>query len=118
MSIIGGGLESALAQLAQAQQSVAKDKDRERAASESSRRISDSVRLRVAGVEEADAVRGSGREAVNPKVMISALVRRMNRRTRFPMMGVPRTSGSISLPEDRDIIVSSTTKLFGIGHAQ
>ena len=62
MSIIGGGLESALAQLAQAQQSVAKDKDRERAASESSRRISDSVRLRVAGVEEADAVRGSGRE--------------------------------------------------------
>ncbi|HAW95380.1 MAG TPA: hypothetical protein DCX60_03800 [Phycisphaerales bacterium] len=62
MSIIGGGLESSLAQLAQAQQSVAKDKDRERAASESSRRISDSVRLRVAGVEEADAVRGSGRD--------------------------------------------------------
>ncbi len=60
--MIGGGLESALAQLAQAQQSVAKDKDRERAASESSRRISDSVRLRVAGVEEADAVRDPGHE--------------------------------------------------------
>ena len=57
MSMIGGGLENALAQLAQAQQSVAKDKDRERAASESSRRISDSVRLRVAAVEEADVVR-------------------------------------------------------------
>ena len=62
MSMIGGGLENALAQLAQAQQSVAKSKDRERAASESSRRISDSVRLRVAGVEEADAVRKSARE--------------------------------------------------------
>ena len=62
MSMIGGGLENALAQLAQAQQSVAKSKDRERAASESSRRISDSVRLRVAGVEEADAVRKSDRE--------------------------------------------------------
>lgn len=60
--MIGGGLESALAQLAQAQQSVAKEKDRERAASESSRRISDSVRLRVAGVEEADAVRAAGRD--------------------------------------------------------
>ena len=58
--MIGGGLENALAQLAQAQQSVAKSKDRERAANESSRRISDSVRLRVAGVEEADAVRKSG----------------------------------------------------------
>ena len=62
MSMIGGGLENALAQVAQAQQSVAKDKDRERAASESSRRISDSVRLRVAAVEEADAVRDPGRE--------------------------------------------------------
>lgn len=62
MSMIGGGLENALAQLAQAQQSVAKSKDRERAASESSRRISDSVRLRVAGVEEADALRKPGRE--------------------------------------------------------
>ena len=60
--MIGGGLENALAQLAQAQQSVAKSKDRERAASESSRRISDSVRLRVAGVEEADAVRKSGQD--------------------------------------------------------
>jgi hypothetical protein len=62
MSMIGGGLENALAQVAQAQQSVAKDKDRERAASESSRRISDSVRLRVAAVEEADAVRDPGHE--------------------------------------------------------
>ena len=62
MSMIGGGLENALAQLAQAQQSVAKDKDRERAASESSRRISDSVRLRVAAVEEADAVRDPGQD--------------------------------------------------------
>lgn len=60
--MIGGGLENALAQLAQAQQSVAKDKDRERAASESSRRISDSVRLKVAAVEEADAVRDPGQE--------------------------------------------------------
>jgi len=60
--MIGGGLENALAQLAQAQQSVAKSKDRERAASESSRRISDSVHLKVAGVEEADAVRRSGRD--------------------------------------------------------
>lgn len=59
--MIGGGLENALAQLAQAQQSVAKSKDQERAASESSRRISDSVRLRVAAVEEADAMRKSGR---------------------------------------------------------
>ena len=62
MSMIGGGLENALAQVAQAQQSVAKDKDRERAASESSRRISDSVRLRVAAVEEADVVRDPGQK--------------------------------------------------------
>ena len=47
-----------MAQLAQAQQSAAEGRDRERAASESARRAGDSVRLKVAGLEHPGAVRG------------------------------------------------------------
>ena len=57
MSFIGGGIEASLAQLAQVQQAAAQGKDRERAAGESARRASDSVLLRVAGLEHSDAVR-------------------------------------------------------------
>lgn len=57
MSFIGGGIEASLAQLAQVQQAAAEGKDRERAASESARRASDSVLLRVAGLEHPGAVR-------------------------------------------------------------
>lgn len=58
MSFIGGPIESSMAQLAQAQQLAAEGRDRERAASESARRAGDSVRLRVAGLEDPAAVRG------------------------------------------------------------
>ena len=57
-----GGIESSLASLAQVQRSVAESKDRERASSASARRVADSVRLRVGGVEHPDAVRGSNND--------------------------------------------------------
>lgn len=57
MSFIGGGIEASLAQLAHVQQAAAEGKDRERAASESARRTSDSVLLRVAGLEHPGAAR-------------------------------------------------------------
>ena len=58
MSFIGGPIETSMAQLAQAQQTAAEGRDRERAASESARRAGDSVKLRVAGLEHPAAVRG------------------------------------------------------------
>ena len=58
MSTIGSPIETSLLQTTQAQQKAARTRDRERAeASERSRRIADLVELRVAGVEEASAVR-------------------------------------------------------------
>lgn len=57
MSFIGGGIEASLAQLAQVQQAAAEGKDRERAAGESARRASDSVLLRVAGLDDSNAIR-------------------------------------------------------------
>ena len=57
MPFIGGGIETSLAQLAQAQRVAAEGKDRERAAGESARRAADSVQLRVAGVENAASAR-------------------------------------------------------------
>jgi len=57
MSFIGGGIEASLAQLAQVQQAAAEGKDRERAAGESARRASDSVLLRVAGLDDSNATR-------------------------------------------------------------
>ena len=57
MSFIGSGIEASLAQLAQVQRSAAESKDRERASSESARRVADSVRLRVGGIEHLDAAR-------------------------------------------------------------
>ena len=57
MSFIGGPIEASLAQLAQAQRSAAEGRDREKASSESARRASDSVTLKVAGLEHVSAVR-------------------------------------------------------------
>jgi hypothetical protein len=57
MSFIGGPIEASLAQLAQAQRSAAEGRDREKASSESARRASDSVTLKVAGLEDVSAVR-------------------------------------------------------------
>lgn len=59
MSFFGGGIEASLASLAQVQRAVAEGKDRERASSASARRVADSVRLRVGGIEHPDAVRKS-----------------------------------------------------------
>jgi hypothetical protein len=57
MSFIGGPIEASLAQLAQAQRSAAEGRDREKASSESARRASDSVTLKVAGLEHVSSVR-------------------------------------------------------------
>ena len=59
MSFFGGGIEASLASLAQVQRAVAEGKDRERASSASARRVADSVRLRVGGIEHPDAIRKS-----------------------------------------------------------
>lgn len=50
-------IESSLLQAAQAQQSASKARDKERAASDRSRRYRDLVDLRVDGVETSEAVR-------------------------------------------------------------
>lgn len=57
MSVIGSPIETSALQAAQAQQTAAKARDKERAASERARRWQDQVDLRVAGVESAEAVR-------------------------------------------------------------
>lgn len=57
MSTIGSPLETSLLQAAQAQQVASKTRDREKAASESTRRYADQIDLKVAGVETADAIR-------------------------------------------------------------
>lgn len=67
MSFIGSGIEASLAQLAQVQRSAAESKDRERASSESARRVADSVRLRVGGIEHLDAVRRSDNDDLEKK---------------------------------------------------
>lgn len=67
MSFIGSGIEASLAQLAQVQRSAAESKDRERASSESARRVADSVRLRVGGIEHADAVRRADNDDLEKK---------------------------------------------------
>ena len=59
MSFFSGTIETSLAQLAQTQRTAAEGRDRERARSETARRASDSVTLRVAGLEHPAAVRGS-----------------------------------------------------------
>ena len=59
MSFFGSGIEASLASLAQVQRAVAEGKDRERASSASARRVADSVRLRVGGIEHPDAIRKS-----------------------------------------------------------
>ncbi|MCA9296051.1 MAG: hypothetical protein KC983_06025 [Phycisphaerales bacterium] len=57
MSVIGSPIETSLLQAAQAQQTAATRKDRERAKSESTRRREDQVDLRVAGLESDAAVK-------------------------------------------------------------
>ena len=67
MSFIGSGIEASLAQLAQVQRSAAESKDRERASSESARRVADSVRLRVGGIEHLDAARRADNDDLEKK---------------------------------------------------
>ncbi len=67
MSFIGSGIEASLAQLAQVQRSAAESKDRERASSESARRVADSVRLRVGGIEHLDAARRADNDDLEQK---------------------------------------------------
>ena len=57
MSTIGSPLNTSLIQTAQAQQTVSKARDRERAATERTKRYQDMLQLRVAGVESAEAAR-------------------------------------------------------------
>ncbi len=57
MSTIGSPILTSLLQVAQAQQVVSKARDRERRASDQTRRFQDLVDLRVAGLETAEAVR-------------------------------------------------------------
>ena len=57
MRTIGSPLLTSLLQVAQAQQVVSKARDRERRASDQTRRFQDLVDLRVAGLETAEAVR-------------------------------------------------------------
>ena len=58
MSTIGSPIESSLVQAAQAQQVASKKRDRDRGGeAESARRLRDLVDIRVAGVEQAGAVR-------------------------------------------------------------
>lgn len=57
MSTIGSPIETSLLQAAQAQQTAAKAKDKERAASEPARRFQDLVDLKVAGIEDSEAIR-------------------------------------------------------------
>ena len=67
MSFFGGTIETSLAQLAQSQRTAAEGKDRERALGESARRASDSVTLKVAGLEHVSAVRGSENDDLEEK---------------------------------------------------
>ncbi len=57
MSTIGSPILTSLLQAAQAQQVVSKARDRERRASDQTRRFQDLVDLHVAGLETAQAVR-------------------------------------------------------------
>ncbi len=58
MSVIGSPIETSLLQAAQAQQAASKARDKEKAARDSSaRRFQDVIELRVAGVENAEALR-------------------------------------------------------------
>ncbi|MGI9014062.1 MAG: hypothetical protein ACR2GY_07420 [Phycisphaerales bacterium] len=57
MSTIGSNIETSLIQTAAAQQQAAKARDKERARRNESAREADSVELRVAGVEDAEAIR-------------------------------------------------------------
>jgi len=57
MSSIGSPIDASLLQAAQAQQTAAKARDKERAATESGRRFKDIVELRVSGVEDETALR-------------------------------------------------------------
>jgi hypothetical protein len=57
MSTIGSPIETSLLQAAQAQQTASKARDREKAATERARRFADMVELRVAGVEDTEAIR-------------------------------------------------------------
>ena len=57
MGLIGSPIETSVLQAAQAQQTASKARDRERAASDRSRRLEDQVELRVSGVEDDAAVR-------------------------------------------------------------
>ncbi len=67
MSFFGGTIETSLAQLAQTQRTAAEGRDRERARGESARRASDSVTLKVAGLEHVSAVRGSENDDLEEK---------------------------------------------------
>ena len=55
--MIPSSIESSLIQTAQAQQAAAKGRDREKKIAEEARTPQDTVELRVAGVEDADAIR-------------------------------------------------------------
>ncbi len=57
MSVVGSPLNTSLVQVAQAQQSASKARDRERAVSERTQRYDDQLELKVAGVESDDAPR-------------------------------------------------------------
>ena len=57
MSSIGSPLLTSLLQAAQAQQVVSKARDRERAATDQTRRFQDMLDLKAAGVEAVEAIR-------------------------------------------------------------
>ena len=57
MSIGGSPIDMSLVQAAQAQQTAAKARDKERALSERTQRYTDQLDLRVAGMESAEALK-------------------------------------------------------------
>lgn len=57
MSTIGSPIETSLLQAAQAQQAASKARDKEKAQTEVGRRFKDQVDLKVAGVENSEAIR-------------------------------------------------------------
>jgi hypothetical protein len=57
MSSIGSPIDTSLVQAAQAQQTASKARDKERAASERTKRYTDQLELKVAGLESAEALR-------------------------------------------------------------
>lgn len=57
MSTIGSAIETSLLQTAQAQRNAVQARDKERAKSDTARKFQDQIELRVAGMEDSDAIR-------------------------------------------------------------